>query len=135
MKFRRGTNRSSYTQLYVAFFVSGLIHCTGDFMVGKLLACPSLKYFLLQAVAITFEDFVIFIAKSLLRLRGIELKPGEDDESWAGTVVRVIGYCWVILWFCFALPVWVDELNVLGANNFDRGPVYQFLLDRWEQWA
>jgi len=93
----------------------------------------SLKFFLLQAVAITFEDSVIYIAKSLLRRGGIELKLGKDDEFWAGELARIIGYCWVVLWFCLSLPVWVDELNVAGFNSLDRGPITQFLLGRWKQ--
>ena len=135
LKFPHGTNRSSCTQLYVAFFLSGLIHFSGDFMIGKHHHYSSLKFFLLQPIAITFEDFVIYIAKGLLPRWGIELKPGKADESWAGAVVRVIGYCWVTLWFCFALPVWLDELNVVGFSSYDRGPISQFLLDRWKQWA
>ena len=135
MKFRRGTNRSSYTQLYVAFFLSGLFHCAGDFLLTKGVAYPAIKFFPLQAVAITFEDSIIYIAKGLLRRGGIELKPGKADGSWAGAVVRVIGYCWVTLWFCLVLPVWLDELNVVGFYSNDRRPISQFLLDRWKQWA
>ena len=95
----------------------------------------SLKFFLLQAVAITFEDFVIYLAKCVLRRVGIELKPGKADESWAEVVVRVIGYCWVTLWFCSVLHVWLDELNTLGFNSADRGPLTQFSLDTWNRWA
>ena len=135
MKFPRGTNRSSYTQLYAAFLLSALIHSCGDFVLTKGLAYPSLKFFPLQAVAITFEDFFIYIVKGLLRRGGIELKQGKAGESWAGAVVKVIGYCWVIVWFCLVLPVWVDELNVAGFGSFDRGPISQFVLDRWKQWV
>jgi len=95
----------------------------------------SFKFFLLQAVAITFEDFIIYIAKGLLRRGGIELKLGKGDESWLEAVVRVIGYCWVVLWFCLSLPIWVDELDAAGFNNLDRGPITQFFMDRWKQWA
>ena len=133
--FPRGSNRSSYTQLYVAFFLSGLLHFAGDFTLEKRLVFRSFKFFLLQAVAITFEDFVIYISKCLLRWGGIEFKPGKVDESWAETAVRVIGYCWVTLWFCFTLPLWLDELNVSGFGSTDRGNITQFLLDTWQKWA
>ncbi|KAF9644021.1 hypothetical protein BDM02DRAFT_3122623 [Thelephora ganbajun] len=135
LKFPRGTNRSSYTQLYIAFLLSGIIHCAADFMVEKRMAYRSFKFFLLQAVAITFEDFVIYVVKGLLLRRGTELKPGKVHESWAEAVVRVIGYCWVIIWFCLTLPVWVDEANTLGFNNIDRGPSARFLLDAWKKLA
>ena len=93
----------------------------------------SFKFFLLQAVGITFEDLIVYIAKHLLRRGGVELKLGRVDESWAETVLRVVGYCWVTLWFCLTLPVWVDELNSLGVGSFDRGVITQFLLDMRER--
>ena len=135
LKFPRGTNRSSYTQLYVAFFLSGLHHFSGDFMLEKRLTYRSLKFFLLQAIAITFEDLVIYVAKFLFHRRGIEFKPGRTNESWAEVVVRVIGYCWVTLWFCWTLPIWVDEPNTLGLSSFDRGPITRFLLATWNRWV
>ena len=54
---------------------------------------------------------------------------------WMMVVVRVIGYCWVTLWLCLTLPVWLDELNALGFNSADRRPIAQFLLNKWNQWA
>ena len=135
LKLPRGSNRSSYTQLYIAFFLSAIIHSSGDFMLEKRMVYRSFKFFLLQAVAITLEDFVIYIAKRLLRRRGAELKPGMDNESWVETAVRVVGYCWVTLWFCLTLPVWLDEPNSIGFGNSDRGAITQFLVDTWKQWA
>jgi len=93
----------------------------------------SFKFFLLQAVSITFEDLVIYIAKRLLRQKAIELEPGRPDESWGGTVVRVAGYCWVTVWFCMTLPVWLDEPNAVGFGIADRGPITQFVLDVWKR--
>ena len=135
LKFPRGSNRSSYTQLYVGFFLSGLLHASGDFVVEKRVVYRPLNFFLLQAVAITFEDFVIYISKGLFRRGGIEMKQGKEGGSWLGVVVRIIGYCWVILWFCLALPAWVDGSNTVGLNSLARAPLTQFLLDRWKQWA
>ena len=134
-KFPRGTKRSSCTQLYAAFFLSGVIHSAGDLMLEKRVVYRSFNFFFLQAVAITFESFFIYIAKHLLRRGGIELKPEKAGGILAGVVVRVLGYCWVTLWFCSTLPVWVDELNTLGFSSADRGPITQFLLDTWSQWA
>ncbi|KAF9650495.1 hypothetical protein BDM02DRAFT_1382275 [Thelephora ganbajun] len=135
LKFPRGTNRSSYAQLYTAFFLSGIFHFAADFMFEKRMVYRSFNFFFLQAVAITFEDFVIYIVKGLLLRRGIELKPGKVHGSWAEVVVRVIGYCWVIIWFCLTLPIWLDEASTVGFNNVDRGPGTKFLLDIWKRWA
>ena len=136
LKFPRGTNRSSYTQLYVVFFLSGLVHFGGDFIVEKRMIYGSFKFSLLQAAAITLEDFVIYIAKRLLRWGGIELKPRGVNESFAEVVLRVIGYCWVTLWFCWTLPIRLDELSALGLGVTDLKPITQFLVDiLWKQWG
>ena len=135
LKFPRGTNWSSYTQLYVAFFLSAVLHLSGDLMFQKRMVYYSFKFFLLQAVAITFEDFIIYTVKRLLCRKGIEFKPGKADESWVEAALRVIGYCWVTLWFCLTLPMWLDEPNTVGLTSTDRGPITQFLLDTWKQRA
>ena len=135
LNFPRSSNRSSYTQLYVAFFLSAILHSSADFMLAKRMAYYSFKFFLLQAVAITFEDLVIHIAKRLLRRGGIELDPGKANESLIGAAVRVIGYSWVILWLCLTLPVLLDESNSLGFCSTDRKPITRFLLNRWNRWA
>ena len=133
LKFPRGSNRSSYTQLYIAFFLSGLLHASGDFTLEKRVVYRSFKFFLLQAVAITFEDFVMYTVKRLLCRGGIEFKSERVDKSWVGTVVRVVGYCWVTLWFCSTMPIWVDEASAVGFGRTDRGPITQFLLDAWKR--
>ena len=102
-------------------------------MLERRMVYRSFKFFLLQAVAITFEDLVIYIAKGLLRQRGIGFKMEEFYGSWGGTVSRVIGYCWVTLWFCLTVPVLLDELSTKGLCSVDRGPITQFLLDAWKQ--
>lgn len=104
-------------------------------MVEKRMMSCTFKFFLLQAVAITFEDLFIYIAKRLLRRGGIELKPGRVDESWVEVGVKVIGYCWVILWFCLTLPVGLDDLSSIGFGRINRGRITQFLLDTWKQRA
>ena len=135
LKFPRGTNLSSYTQLYVAFFLSAVIHFAGEFTYEKRMVSRSFIFFPIQAIAITFEDFVIFLAKRLLLRRGKKLNPGNADESWAEVVVRIIGYCWVVLWFSLTLPIYIDGASVCGFYTTDRRPVAQFLLDTWNRWA
>ena len=103
-------------------------------MYEKQMVYRSFKFFLLQAAAITFEDLVIYMAKRFL-IRGIKLKPGGDDESRGGAVVRVLGYCWVILWFCLTLPAWLDGASAAGLHDTDRGPITQFVSDTWRKRA
>lgn len=135
LKFPRGTNRSSYAQLYVAFFLSGTIHFAGDFMSQRRMVYHSFKFFLLQAVAITFEDLVIYIGKRLLLRRVIKLNPDRADGSWAEAAARTAGYCWVTLWFCLTLPAWRDKTTAIGWDGADRLPISQLVLGAWKQWA
>ncbi|THH16553.1 hypothetical protein EW146_g4107 [Bondarzewia mesenterica] len=93
--FKKGTSGSSYTQLYVAFIVSGLMHCAGDAMVGWEYFGSSLPFFVLQALAITVEDGVI----ELYRRSGVRLPL---------KVTRWIGYLWVFVWFSFSCPIYID---------------------------
>lgn len=133
LRYPRGTNQSSYIQLYIAFFLSGIVHFIGDFILEKRMVYRSYKFFLLQAVAITIEDFVIYIAKRSLR-RGENLKPGKVGP-WTEVVTKFVGYCWVILWLTSTLPGWLDELNALGCGSTDRRPITQFVLDKWNRRA
>jgi uncharacterized membrane protein len=135
LKFPRGTNRSSYAQLYVAFLLSGTIHFAGDFISRKRLVYHSFKFFLLQAVVITFEDFVIYAGKRLLLRGGIKLNPGRSNESWTEYGVRVLGYCWVVLWFCLTLPAWRDKTSAISWDGADKLPLSQLVLGLWKRWA
>ena len=134
LKFPRGTILSAYTQLYVSFLLSGIIHFGGDYLAERRVVLRSIKYFLLQAVAIMFEDIVIYVAKRSLLVVGIKLTPGKLDGTRIGAIVRVIGYCWVILWFSWAFPIWQDGLSVLGLSTMDRKPLAQFMFNAWERW-
>lgn len=134
-KFPRGTKRSAYSQLYLAFFLSAIIHSLADLALEERNAFRPFKFFFLQVAAITFEDLVISFAKRLLRQRGIELKPGKAGDSWAEVVARVIGYCWVLLWLCLTLPAWLDEPNAIGFGSGDKRPITEFLLKKWNQWV
>ncbi|KAG8935600.1 hypothetical protein FRC02_007311, partial [Tulasnella sp. 418] len=90
LNFKSGTNASSYTQLYVAFVMSGVIHSLGDrMMIGKSGMGSSMPFFLQQAVAITLEDFVIWLGRRTF-----------GTPYWA----RWVGYIWVICWFRWSLP-------------------------------
>jgi len=135
LKFPHGSNRSSYAQLYIAFFLSGLLHSSGDFMLEKRMVYRSFKFFLLQAVAITIEDLVMYFTKHMLRRGGIELKVGRVEGSWEEMAMRVIGYCWVILWVCVTLPGFLDESSAIGLGCTNGGVITKFLLKTWEQRA
>ncbi|KAK7018260.1 putative acetyltransferase [Favolaschia claudopus] len=84
---RKGTNASAYTQLYIAFLLSALLHVVSDYMMHRSFAASgSLKFFLLQPLAITVEDFVLFVGRKL--------------------GLRMLGYVWVTGWFVCTYSGW-----------------------------
>lgn len=100
---------------------------TGGISLIQILPLPSRRHHLRRPRHLRRE--------TLASSGKIELKPGRADESWADVAVRVVGYCWVTLWFCSVLPVWLDESSAIGFSSTDRGVVTQFLLENWTQRA
>ncbi|KAF8910299.1 membrane bound O-acyl transferase family-domain-containing protein [Mucidula mucida] len=101
-----GTKTSSYTQLYVAFLSSGLMHLVGERKVGVgWTESNCLVFFLLHAVAITAEDAVIAVG----RRAGIR----------GGRVVHILGYIWTLMWFYKTLPIWWDP-EQRAQNMFNK---------------
>lgn len=79
-----------------------MIHAGGDYaLLGNWSQGRALRFFMLQAVGITIETTVIGIAK-WLNIHG----------SW-----RIIGYVWVILWFTYTVPDWIDPLHRAGIAS------------------
>ncbi|KAH7870920.1 membrane bound O-acyl transferase family-domain-containing protein [Lentinula edodes] len=93
--FQPGTWLSSYTQLYIAFFVSAILHCFGDVMVGWEYLGASFPFFISQAFGITLEDIVIDVVRRL----GLRVTP---------VFAKFIGYMWVVFWMSFSLPWYID---------------------------
>ena len=110
-------------------FLSAVFHFSGEFTYERGVVYRSFKFFILQATATTLEDFVVRILKCMLIQGGIRIGPvGKvGHKSWAEAVVRVVGYCWVGLWFCLTLPVYVDEASVAGFHKRDSGIITRFL--------
>jgi hypothetical protein len=102
-------------------------------MANQEITYCSLKFFPLQAVAITFEGFVIYVARRLLLRAGI--KPEVVNRSWAGIFLRILGHCWVALWFCLSLPVMVDGNYSIQSSDIGEGQIAKFLSKRWKHWA
>ncbi|EMD33236.1 hypothetical protein CERSUDRAFT_87546 [Gelatoporia subvermispora B] len=109
--FEQGTTASSYTQLYVAFLVSGIMHSGGDLMLGPAYLGASLPFFMLQSVAISIEDGVFALAN---RWRA---------ESALREVGRVVGYVWVLVWFSVSMPCYVDWAVRAGLGRSEVLPV------------
>lgn len=106
MKIKRGTKLSSYTQLWLAFTISGAMHAS------SMLILPSptnitfnertigvMQFFFFQAAAITFEDFIQWVWKQL------------GGKTSAPSMFRtLVGYTWVICCFWYSLPLIGDVM-------------------------
>ncbi|EDR11659.1 uncharacterized protein LACBIDRAFT_293223 [Laccaria bicolor S238N-H82] len=92
LRLPRKSTFTTYFKLFVAFFISGLIHHIGDYAaLGQWHG--SLAFFVYQAVVITFEDAVIAIAA----------KFGFDEPT---PLKKFFGYLWVAAWLIYSMPMW-----------------------------
>ncbi|KIK45418.1 hypothetical protein CY34DRAFT_78074 [Suillus luteus UH-Slu-Lm8-n1] len=101
--FKPGTNGSSYTQLYTAFFISGIAHVGGDAVLNSSRLGVSFPFFIYQALAITLEDMVIAAAR----------RAGVTETKWT----RKMGYVWVACWFIVTATPWVTAVGVAGVEG------------------
>ena len=96
---------TSRFKLFIAFFLSGLIHNAGEYLILQKWAGHSMKFYLLQAVAITCEDMVIALAARI----GFSSRPNF--------FLKLMGFVWVFAWFTYSLPVWLDENIHVGTMD------------------
>jgi hypothetical protein len=119
LRLEKGSFASRYTQLWVAFVVSTLFHHLGAITAmfedgGYHQAC----FFLIQPVAIMFEDSVIWYCARLGLRESSECSSSwlqEDDIVVVLTLVVIaltkgIGYLWVFAWFLWSLRFFVAFL-------------------------
>lgn len=78
----------------------------------------SIQFLTLQAVAITFEDAVIALAKQFGYTKN---KP----------LTRLVGFLWVFAWFVFSLPYWVEPLLRTGVAELGQTK-YSLVLGLWK---
>ncbi|KAF5328775.1 hypothetical protein D9619_011605 [Psilocybe cf. subviscida] len=112
----------TYFQIYVAFLVSGILHMAGDYMCLQNFAGVSLQFFLLQAVAITFEDVIMGVMRRL----------GVTTSS---PLTRAVGFCWVFVWFVLSVPYWLEPVfhaGLFNATSPDKSPVQYLLTGQWK---
>ncbi|KIM46646.1 hypothetical protein M413DRAFT_440250 [Hebeloma cylindrosporum] len=87
---------TTYFKLFTTFFISGVLHATGEHVFFQNFSeGATVQFFLLQAVGIAFEDAVIAIASRL----------GYKESK----AFKLIGFIWVFAWFTFCIPMWLDS--------------------------
>lgn len=76
-----------------------------------------MEFFLLQAVAITFESVII----SLAAKAGFSSKPNR--------FFKLMGFVWVFAWFTYSLPIWLDKM--IHAGMMDDGWNFSLIEGLW----
>jgi Membrane bound O-acyl transferase family len=115
-KLKPGTSLFSYTQVYISFFLSGLLHATGDYMIRGYLPLFSIQFFMLQALGISFEHFVIWLTTPIHSKLDVRVR-------------KAIGYMWVVVWFCWTAPIWLDPMSAAGQHDRLDGIVFPKIVE------
>ncbi|KAJ6533175.1 membrane bound O-acyl transferase family-domain-containing protein [Mycena capillaripes] len=116
LKLSPGSNASAYVQLYTAFAISGLIHYATETMAFRHWGSGAQTFFMLQACAITLEDFIVFVAKKAGFRKGLR--------------IRVLGYAWTWAWLALTLPAW--QVQLARAGMMEDGLPPSVLLWLWQ---
>jgi hypothetical protein len=90
-------------QLHVSFFLSGLIHMGGEFIILGHYSSGFLLFFVLQGWGITAE---IVVRYSVI---GPTRKADRPTLLW-----RLAGHAWVLCWFTATLPLAHGLVNEAG---------------------
>ncbi|KAF7316085.1 MBOAT-2 domain-containing protein [Mycena indigotica] len=119
LRFPRGSNASAYTQLFVAFFVSAIVHYGAEVFALRNWGGGALTFFMLQPFAIVVEDFLIWVGQRM----------GWNSPAW-----RYVGYITTLGWFVWVTPIWQEPLIREGEMASVSLPV-SLLMGVWKgQW-
>ena len=92
----KGTLLTRYTRIFLAFYISGWLHMSPDLTKGvPFRETGSVRFFIMQALAIIFEDAVQALSQRVLGPRA------------TGTWAYVVGYVWVFCFLVWTTPVWM----------------------------
>lgn len=94
----KGTILARYSNILMAFLLSGLIHIGSDYGAGvPVHESGAVQFFSTQALGILLEDGLQATYYSLT---------GKPRPSKAPTLHRLVGYTWLVLFLAWSTPVW-----------------------------
>ncbi|KAF8861724.1 hypothetical protein BDZ45DRAFT_687269 [Acephala macrosclerotiorum] len=101
---------SRYAKIFLTFYLSGLVHVTGDWVFMPWSESWTLQFFIAQAFGVMVEDFVQWIWKSLFeegrgdwKAGGLKKDGNERTKMWK----KVVGFVWVLAFMLFwSTPAW-----------------------------
>jgi hypothetical protein len=131
---------SRYLQLYLSFFISASMHHVGALNTPYV---PTVKhqflFFMLQPVAITFEDYVIHVGRTLgIRPSGeFHYRPpnasGAANHFVRKAMTKAVGYLWVVGFLSFSLRYFASYGFQLGLGAVEN-PLVWSIADRVLSW-
>ncbi|KAK0470533.1 membrane bound O-acyl transferase family-domain-containing protein [Armillaria novae-zelandiae] len=113
LRLRRGSFQAFVVQLHTAFLISGFLHQLQEYSVTRQWAHGSIIFFYSQAGAISLEHGIITVGKRLY---------------FPAIFGRLVGYFWVLGWFTFILPLWLDPMTRAGMFVVNPNKTVTFLV-------
>lgn len=107
-QLRRGSLLARYTNLAFAFLASGIMHEITDIPFSR---SGSLRFFLMQAAGIAFEDAVQAGWRKLFT----PSKARTASQIFIWRCQKVIGYVWLLLWLSWSSPIFYYQM--IEANK------------------
>lgn len=98
-------------RLFLAFFISALVHIPGNVALGvNIFATGAPRFFLMQAVGIVIEDAFFYMYR--------HLKLHTPRKMSSGGLV-FLGYLWTLAWLTWTGPsfFWVTARNLVPRGD------------------
>ena len=110
LNVRPGTRTYYLVHVIVVFVLSALVHQVGEFAAFGKWSTGSLRFFIVQGIAVALENMVIALAKGM----GVGRKPAKGVESTEGRSRninwKIVGYVWVFIWNGISGPILVEAM-------------------------
>ncbi|MCJ1404229.1 hypothetical protein MMC11_007454 [Xylographa trunciseda] len=118
---RKGFFTARYTNVFLAFFISGSVHWLTVYAAGLTLlqACAAFQYFCAQVLGIMIEDGVQAMYRRLAPQSGGSQK--HPPLWWA----RALGYLWVAAFLTWSTPAFIYAM-VAANKGGDRDEILPF---------
>jgi hypothetical protein len=111
---RKGSRLSGYTQIFYAFFWTGVSHWAGLYMTDPARNwARTFWFFPLQGLGIVFEELVIAGVKRL----GVGLRKGKDGKDVATGWAQLLGRAWTLTWFFVTVWGFLEDALRFGLSN------------------
>ena len=99
LQIPQSTILARYSNIFIAFFLSSLIHVASDHgHTIPIRESGAIQFFMTQALGIMIENGFQAVYYSLT---------GKRRPSKAPLLHRVVGYIWLVLFFTWSIPVWL----------------------------